>query len=182
MTNNNSTAVIGDLTALYSARCLHRKQINYERLDEVLKRTLGTDKLNLSVWFTLFSSQNEGQVSFVQGLKNMGWDIDTVEPRDVLKWRRREDTRNDERPELTYRFNTQVAYQIGLAVGEHNKLLVVSDSFDLLAPLRELHADDPDTEISLAFFSEAMDSRWWRTLNDKNGFIKFIDLDTELYD
>lgn len=182
MTNNDKTvAVIGDLTALYSARSLYRKQINYERLDQALKQQLGVDKFDVSLWYTLFSGKNEAQGSFVQGLKDMGWEIETVEPRDALK-RRRHDDQNDDRPELTYRFDARIAYQIGLAVGEHSKLLVVSDSFELLGALQELNADDKDIEINLAFFSEAMDGRWWRTLNNRNGFIRFIDLDSELYE
>jgi len=171
MTTDKTVAVVGDLTALYSARSRDRKQINYEQLDQVLKQQLGVDKFDVSIWYTLFSDQNEGQVYFVQGLKDLGWEIDTMDPREVRRGYRPTD----------YRFDTRIAYQLGLAVGEHSKILVVSDSFDLLAPLQELHADDQDIDVSLAFFSESLDGRWWRTLHDKNGFIRFIDLDSELY-
>ena len=68
MTTDKTVAVVGDLTALYSARSRDRKQINYEQLDQVLKQQLGVDKFDVSIWYTLFSDQNEGQVSFVQGL------------------------------------------------------------------------------------------------------------------
>ena len=170
MTTN--AAVFGDLTALFSARSHHRKPINYELLGNVLKTELGVDKWDCDTWFTLYSDQNEGQKKFVQRIKDLGWSVEPVKPNAV---RREKPTDN--------RFDTRIAYEIGVSLDSYDKLLIVSDSYELADPLLKfIDESENPVEVYLAFFSENLDGRWWKILNDPSSKIKFIDLDRKLYD
>lgn len=165
---SKTTTVFGDLTALYSARSRHRKPINYELLDSILKESMGVKTFDENYFYTLFSDQNEKQVSFIAGLKKLEWNVQTMNPRDVprgLNWQ-------------SYRFDAQIAYQLGLGV---ERALLVTDSFDLLPVIEAALREDKDTEISLAFFSESLDGKWWKKINGADSIINFIDLDEKLY-
>jgi len=175
MENNEpqSVAVYGDLTALFAARSRCRKQINYETLDHVLKAAVGLkpeENFDLSAFYTLFSSQNEKQVSFVKTVQDLGWSVNTAHPREVRRGK-----------PTDHRFDADISYDIGLGIEEFNKILIVSDSFELARPLERLQDDDNSCEVHLAFFSEALDSRWWPLLRDTDSRIHFTDLDVELY-
>lgn len=168
-----SVAVYGDLTALFSARKRCRKQINYETLDHVLKVSQGLkpeDSFDLNSFYTVFSPMNEEQVSFVKTIQGLGWNVTTSHPREV---RRGNPT--------DHRFNADIGYDIGLGIEEFNKIVIVSDSFELARPLERLQDDDNGCQVHLAFFSEALDPRWWPILRNTESRIKFTDLDVELY-
>lgn len=172
MSNDKTTAVFGDLTALYATRSRLRKTINYKRLDEVLRETMQVDKWDVNAWYTLFADNNDGQVSFVEGLRELGWDVETLSSREVRRVSRPTD----------YRFDARIAYQLGACQGEVDNVLVVSDSFELMHAIRDLQEDDTEINVSLAFFSDAIDGRWWKVINDPKSPIKFIDLEDKLYD
>jgi len=168
--DERTTLVLGDLTALFAARSLYHKSINYARLDEVLKRVLGVEEYDANLWFTLFRQDNEKQASFIQGLRELGWDIETVSARDVKHM-------NDTR---FYRFDARIAYNLGLAVEAYDRVVVVSDSYELHSPITRLHDDDPKIETHLAFFSDALDGRWWKEIRRENSRLHLIDLEEEL--
>ena len=171
--DRRNVAVYGDLTALYSARSRCRKQINYETLDTVLKSTVGlgpSDSFSMSNFYTLFSDQNEAQVSFVKTLTNLGWDIKTAHPREVHRGK-----------PTDHRFDADISYDLGLGIEEFDKILIISDSFELARTLGRIRDDDNQCEVHLAFFSEALDSRWWPLISAPNSQVKFTDLDVELY-
>jgi hypothetical protein len=168
-----NVAVYGDLTALYAARSIYRKLINYETLDTVLKAAVNLqpeDSFDVSNFYTLFSNQNEKQVSFVNTLKDLGWGVTTAHPREVKRGK-----------PVDHRFDTDIGYDIGFGIEEFNKILIVSDSFELARTLNRFQDDDSQCQINLAFFSEALDPRWWPIIRDTNSPINFIDLDVELY-
>jgi len=169
-----TTAVFGDLTALYATRSRHQKTINYKRLDEVLRQEMEVEKWDVNAWYTLFSENNDGQVNFVEGLKEIGWDVNTANIRNVRRINR------DDRP-TDYRFDSRISYELGACAETVDRVLVVSDSFELLPSLMQLHEDDANVEIHLAFFSDALDGRWWKVLNTPNCPIKFIDLESKLF-
>jgi hypothetical protein len=172
MTTSIKAAVFGDLTALFSARSRYRKPINYGLLGQVLKNELGVEKFDYNIWFTLFSDQNEGQKKFVQAIKDLGWSVEPVRPNSV-----RRDKPTD------YRFDTRIAYEVGVSLDAYDKILIVSDSFELSAPLlRFVEESEDPVEVYLAFFSEHIDGRWWKILQDPTSKIKFIDLDRKLYE
>ncbi len=169
---NQTVAVYGDLTALYYARAEYGKTINYEALDRILKATAGFDptgRFNHTSFYTLFSDQNDKQVNFVKTLDELGWKVHTVHPRQVCRGR-----------PTDHRFNANIGFDIGLGVGEYDKIIVVSDSWDLSGPIDRLIAEE-DCQVSLVFFSEALDSRWWPKIRNQDSKINFVDLDVELY-
>ena len=172
MTNNETptVAVLGDLTALFSARS-QRRSINYEKLGEVLKVAMGVDGFDQNNWFTLFSPGNEGQVSFVNGLRELGWNVETKNPRDVRRGMQTKD----------YRFNSRITYKLGIAAHDADRVLVVSDDYDLVDTIQDLQKDDPEVEVTLAFFGSALDGRWHKFLGSSDCPVNFIDLDDELY-
>ena len=172
MSEKKTTLVLGDLTALFSARSKNHKSINYPKLDETLKRVLGVDKYDSNSWFTLYRDDNEKQRSFVDGLRDLGWDVETYSSRDV---RRLNDTRD-------YRFDAQIGYNIGLAVENFDRVVVVSDSYELQPIISNLVEDDPNVEAFLVFFSDSLDGRWWKEINREDSVVNFIDLEKELYE
>lgn len=170
MSDEKTTLVLGDLTALFSARSMYKKSINYSKLDSALKRVLEVSEFDSNLWFTLFRQDNEKQASFIDGLRAIGWEIETVPSREV---KRLQDTRN-------YRFDSRIAYNIGLACESYDRVVIVSDSYELFSPVVSLQDDDPKIEIYLAFFSDAIDGRWWKEIRKEESRISFIDLDEEL--
>jgi hypothetical protein len=168
--NERTTLVLGDLTALFAARSSYHKSINYARLDAVLKEILDVEAYDANLWFTLFRQDNEKQASFIQGLRELGWDIETVSTRDV---KRMEDARR-------YRFDVRIAYNLGLAVEAYDRVVVVSDSYELYPALMRLHDDDPKIETYLAFFSDVLDGRWWKEIRREDSRLQLIDLEEEL--
>jgi len=168
--NDRTTLVIGDLTALFAARSIYHKSINYSQLDECLKRVLSVDNYDSNTWYTLFRPDNEKQVSFVEGLRDMGWNVETVNTREV---RRMSDPKY-------YRFDARIAYDLGLAVEGYDRVVVVSDSYELSPALVRLQEDDPKLITYLAFFSDVLDGRWWKEIRKDNSKLHFIDLEEEL--
>lgn len=165
-------AVYGDLTSLYSARSKYHKTINYERLNTVLRsiaKLKPTESFSDNSFYTVYSGQNEGQVSFVKSLKNLGWNIETISPKHI---------RYGKGPD--FRFDTDISYDIACSVDSFEKMIIVSDSFELARSIERFQQDDSVCEISLVFFSQALDSRWWPIVRDPESVIKFIDLDVEL--
>ena len=169
--DDRTTLVLGDLTALYAARSIYHKSINYSQLDEALKRVLGIESYDSNIWFTLFRQDNEKQVSFVQGLRDLDWDIETVSTREI---KRMSDPRQ-------YRFDARIAYHLGLAVEGYDRVVVVSDSYELHPALVRLHEDDVKIDTYLAFFSDALDGRWWKEIRRDGSRLHLIDLEEELH-
>lgn len=165
----NRVAVIGDLTALYNARTELKKNINYHLLDKAIKEHFGVQSLAKSKWYTLFHPENKPQVDFVKMLETTcNWEICTKRPAEV----RRVDSSSN--PHKDYRFDAQIAYDIGSATGEeYDSIVVVSDSIELLKPLKDA-ANFIDDTVELVFFADAMDRRWWRGLKESD--VKFTDL------
>ena len=172
MINNKTTAVFGDLTSLYAARSKLQKTINYKRLNEVLLNEMEVEAWDVNKWFTVFANKNEGQASFVEGLREIGWDVETISNRDIRRLNKPTD----------YRFDARIAYQLGASAETTDRVLVVSDSFELFHTMRDLQHDDSNIELTLAFFSDAINTRWWKILNDQKQNIKFIDLEDKLYE
>ena len=169
--NNKTTAIFGDLTALFNARSRFRKTINYKLLDEVLRKNSDIEKWDVNRWYTIFSDNNKAQASFIEGLKSLGWDVETLKSKNVHKFNKHSD----------YRFDSRICYQLGTCSGEIDNIVVVSDSFDLYYSIKDLKEDDCDINVSLAFFGDALDGRWWKVLNKEDSVVNFVDLDDLLY-
>jgi hypothetical protein len=160
-----TTALLGDLTAVFSARSRYRKSINYERLNTNLKQKLEVETWDDTQLFTLFKADNEKQTSFVNTLKEIGWNVCTEAQRNV---RRVDDPR-------FYRFDARMSAEIVLS--ESDRVVVMSDSFELFPVVQQLHDMSPDVEVVLAFFADAVDTRWWKEINKNDSYITFVDLD-----
>jgi hypothetical protein len=165
-------SVFGDLTALFNARSTLKKSINYKLLDTNLKKELKVKEWDINMWFTLFNEINTGQVTFLNSLQNIGWNIE----RELSK-----NVRPTGKP-TDHRFNSEISYHLGLSVGEADEVLVISDSFELYGAMNELNKSTDSMKVNLAFFSDGLDNRWWQVLNSKHNFINFIDLNTILYE
>lgn len=177
MTSSIKVAILGDLTALYSVRTQCRKSINYQTLDLVLKEEVGLapdERPDYDAWFTLYSEQNEGQRKFVDNIKDLKWEVETVPPNQVRRGR-----------PTDYRFDTRLAYELGvLSTDDYDKIIIVTDSYELHEPIMNLiEESEPGhvPEVYLAFFSENIDNRWHKILHNPKSPIKFIDLDDKLY-
>lgn len=168
--SENSVAILGDLTSLYAARKKHRKAINYNKMDDILKDLMGVSSWNTADFYTLYGRHNDSQTNFLKGLEDMGWEIHKKEPRDIPPNTNLVD----------YRFDIDIAYQLGLAVDNFDKILVISDSYQLLNAIRNLRDDDSKIEVNLAFFQDALDGRWFNEINENN-LVNFINLDNKLY-
>lgn len=175
----NKVALFGDLTALFQIRSVIRSNIDYRLLDKALKKAFNVEEFAITKFYTLFKPDNEGQVKFVSGLKkNFGWDIETKRPSEI----RRIVDKADHKDELNaishrqYRFDSQIAYDIGEVTAEEdiNTLVVVSDSLELMNPLLSCTKWVPN--VNLAFFGDALDQRWWKILNKTESKINFMDL------
>lgn len=164
-----SVGILGDLTALFAARSFLKKNINYIKLNENLKSVLETDHFGMNKFFTLYHPNNEKQAEFLNFLRQeLEWEIDTTTP---LEIRQSQDYKQ-------YRFDVPIAYHLGIesVADEFDKIVVISDSIELMKPMKEASHDIPGG-VYLAFYSEALDRRWWKMLMDKDSKIKFIDLD-----
>lgn len=166
-----NNCVFGDLTSLYSARSLDRKSINYEKLNSVILNHFNISsfkEISDNKFYTLFSDNNEKQINFVNGISKFGWSVETMNPREIprhMKWH-------------DYRFDARIAYQLAFSA---DKIMVLSDSFELYYPLKCLNKEEPKCELTLAFFSSSLDPRWKKVINSDDSFIKFLDLEKELY-
>lgn len=167
---DKNIAVYGDLTALYSIRSKHRRGINYKELDTILKTKLGIESYTENKWYSIFSEKNDKQVSFVNGLKEIGWNVETVHAKDI---RRVKDTRE-------YRFDNRIAVELGLAADQFDEVVVVSDSYELFAPIMRVHEIDPEIKIHVACFMDGLDNRWVKYFRDvqPDNFVQVIDLET----
>lgn len=168
--NQKKVAVFGDLTALYHARKEIKKNINYNHIDSAIKKACGITKFDCANWYTLFHPENQSQVNFVKTLEALDWTVKTKRPSQI----RRVGASNN--PHTDYRFDAQIAYNIGEATGEFDKIVVVSDSLELLIPLQEA---TEFVDVTLSFFTEAMDRRWFRPLDESK--IKFLNLGEMLH-
>lgn len=163
---NLKTYIIGDLTALYAVRSRYRKTINYHLLDEVLKEQIDIEQWDSSCWFTLFNNRNEGQASFLEGLEEMGWNIERIS------------SKNLKTSPINFRFDPHISYEIGASNDDH--IVVVSDSFNIFYAMQKLNKMEPEVKLTLAFFSDALDNRWMKELYNSKRFINFIDLEQYL--
>lgn len=167
---NKKVAVYGDLTALYSARASFNKNINYNLLDLAIKKYSNVTNLACKNWYTLFHPENESQVDFVKMLEaNFGWNVITKRPSEIRRT-------NSTSPNTDYRFDVPIAYNIGEATSEYDEIVVISDSIELLQPLK---LATEFVKVTLSFFNDAMDRRWWRPLQQTK--INFVDLSDLIY-
>ena len=167
-------AVFGDLTALYDAKTELKKNINYLVLDKAIKDHFGVNTLACAKFFTLFHPENQSQVDFVKHIEvNINWEVVTKRPSEIRR------IVNNVNANKHYRFDAQIAYEIGAATGEdYDQIVVVSDSIELIKPLTDA-AKYIEGGVNVAFFSDAMDHRWWRALKDSG--INFFDLGEIMY-
>ncbi len=169
--NQKKVAVFGDLTALFSARSALKKNINYNHIDLAIKKLFKINSFATANWYTLYHPDNKSQVEFIKTLQLLNWKIITKHPSEIR--------RNSSNTPTDYRFDAQIAYDIGESSvdSEYDQIVVVSDSIELLRPLKL--ATEFDLNVSLIFFNEAMDRRWWKPLDDSR--IQFTDLSSLLY-
>ena len=169
-----NVAIFGDLTALYNVRASMHKNINYNLLDKALKDEYGVANFSCAKWYTLFHPDNVKQGQFVKTLESLKWEVQTKRPSEI---RRSIDPECN--PHKDYRFDSEIAYDIGesTADDQYSDIVIVSDSFELLKPLKR--ATKYIDSISVAFFADAMERRWWRELNDSG--INFLDLSELMY-
>lgn len=156
---NESAMALCDLTALYHAKRQGRGT-NYQHLDSALNEKFGKVLFQA---FTSYSDANEGQVSFINTLESLGWNVDKVHPQDIPN-----------ESKIDYRFDSIISYECGSIVSEeeYSSLIVISDSVNLIPVLLDA-ANYMD--VYLAFYSEFLPQRWFKSLLGKQK-LKFLDL------
>jgi hypothetical protein len=166
-----NVALLGDLTALFHARQKHQKRIDYKALDSNLKRHLGVKEFAFTKFFTSFHPSNETQVDFLKLLKQFDWNVDTFSPQDI----RKEGVHS-----TAYRFDACIAYELGNIVSERegkdgiDKVVILSDSFDLARPIMDA---SQFLDVSLAYYSDVVDPRYWKIINSSKNELRFLDLE-----
>jgi hypothetical protein len=166
----SNVAVYGDLTALYSMRSRQRRGINYKELDSAIKSHLEVEQFEDNKWFSIYADNNEKQVSFIKGLRDIGWNVETSSTRDI---RRVRDSKE-------YRFDAKIAVELGLAADQFEAVAVVSDSYELYAPMKRLHEEDANVQIYLVCFADGLDPRWVKHFhNEDEKWVTLVDLDLE---
>ena len=173
-----NVAVFGDLTALFQIRNVIKSNIDYFKIDKALKNHFKVDNFSLVKFYTLFVPENEGQVKFVSGLeKNLGWKVETKRPSEIRRIVDLADHKNElaALSHRQYRFDSDIAYDLAEATAEDkiDSIVVISDSLELLSPLKRCH--DWIDDVNVAFFGDGLDQRWWKNFGDKSG-INFLDL------
>jgi len=167
---DTNVIVLADLTALFSTRERFRKNINYKAVDEFIKTKMNIKNINDdSVFFTLYHPGNEKQNNFIKFLKSeLNWNVEGIKTFDIRKGIEYQQ----------YRFDTQIAYELGLLFRpeEPTRILVISDSFELAKPMIEV-AGEHNTEVTLGFFSDALDGRWYKILQNPENKINFLDFE-----
>ncbi len=162
--------VLADLTALFSTRERFRKNIDYKAVDAFIKEKMNVKTVNdNSVFFTLYHPANEGQKNFIKFLKSeLGWNVEGVKTTDI---KRDVDYKQ-------YRFDARICYELGVLFQPEidTRILVISDSFELATPMID-SAREHNTEITLGFFSDALDGRWYKILQDPANRINFLDFE-----
>jgi hypothetical protein len=187
-------AVLIDGSALYmAARSLYEgRQLDYHGVIQVLVDQIkglerpGPGSSTSWVMWTSAAPQNPGQTRFLDFAENeLQWEVRrvapaesfTVEPSLVM------DASQTTRSRLI-RFDASIAFAMG-RLAEKRRIVVVSDSFALAQPL-SLVARVPGvaerTPPKLAFFSQAIDSRWQGVIRKSEGlFIGLEDFEAELF-
>ncbi len=160
--------VLADLTALFSTREKFRKNINYKVVDSFVKEKMGVnDFAEDSIFWTLYSQNNEGQNNFINFLKTeLNWNVEGIKTTDI---RRGVDYKQ-------YRFDSKITYELGILFQPPTltRILVISDSYELAEPMIEV-AKQAETEVSLGFFADALDGRWINVLKNPENRINLLD-------
>lgn len=160
----------------------------------------------LTSWmmWSAISAKNEGQARFLKHVHGLGWDIRSFAPADsfmvdpVTTLSLAAGTTIGER--MT-RFDASIAYMIG-RLADHCQIVLLTDSFALAEPLvraanarfqvEKRLAQEENREIKqmppniLAFFSRALDPRWFGVLRDwrsegMSDCVRFFDLETRAH-
>ncbi len=183
-------AVFIDGSALFlHSRALYPGQLDYGALTSLITEAypdVGAPALRsaTNVWamWTSHAPQNEGQSRFIDFVeKRLHWQVRGFSPSDsylvdpVVVFGMAADTRSAS--SRLVRFDPAIAYAIGRLADMH-RIVVVSDSFGLAEPLARVAQEHPDRKPVLAFFGQALDSRWQRRLRTEPEMSpEFLDLD-----
>jgi hypothetical protein len=177
MEGHMTAAVVEDNTATYlQSRAIQPdRNLNYARLDEIIRARSGIDHFDLRILFSTFDERNEGQSKFLAFRKSLGWEIVTVDPREAAV----RAPSNVSQLDLSslVRFDAQIAYCLGRLAGKFDHVVVLSDSYSLYAPM--LETVERQTEVTLCFFGQCLDGRWSKHLHKVKPQINWIDLDRE---
>lgn len=186
--------VLIDGSALYmAARLLYEgRQLDYHGLVRVLTEACpglerpGPQSRTSWVMWTSAAAQNAGQNRFLDFAENdLQWEVRrvapsdsfTVEPSQVL------DASPNTRNRLV-RFDASIAFAMG-RLAEKRRIVVVSDSFGLAQPLllaRQVPGFEHREPAVLAFFSQALDSRWQGLLRKSEKlFVGLDDFEEQLF-
>jgi hypothetical protein len=183
-------AVLIDGSALFlNSRALYQGQLDYAALAALIIESypdLGPPSpgraSNVWAMWTSHAPQNEGQTRFIDFVeKRLQWQVRGFPPSDsflvdpVVVFGMASDTRAAS--SRLVRFDSSIAYAIGRLADQY-RIVVVSDSFGLAEPLARVAQDHPHRKPVLAFFGQALDSRWQRRLRAEPEFSpEFLDLD-----
>lgn len=165
-------AVIGDLTALFFAKEQRKGRIDYRLLNDKLLETFGVEEFDLVQFFTLYHKSNAKQTKFLDFLqKELKWDIERIQPSEVRR------TESEPEPPVYYRFDAKIAYELGslLENEDFDKIVVISDSYDLASPMIDLAKFEID--VYLAFFGRQLDFRWNKLFREESSNVKLLNLD-----
>ena len=190
------TAVFVDGSAIFHAARLlcPGGQLDYRELVEILLEEavgLTRPEHERALWlmFTSASAQNEGQTRYLEFMRSeLHWEVIRVSPADSYMVEPTElFGRSDNRAaKRLLRFDADIGFALGRAAEYCSTLVVITDSFALLRPIRSTESvprkpskkkQVSEKKVYLAFFSRALDPRWRRDLR-MEGAPEFIDLDS----
>lgn len=175
----NSWSLLIDGSALFfgQRQISFTKNMNYPRLKGILQGESNCKALpKPAFFFTTVDESNVGQAKFHSMVRGLGWNVRHTSLQEA----------SIENPLLVkqcsgvVRFDSIISYCLGTLRQQKDldHIMVVSDSWSLQEPI--LDCVQKGMVVSLAFFGEVLDSRWWRLIRkaerDNQPFY-FTDLD-----
>lgn len=149
-----------DGSALFFAGTKIGKKINYKNLKTELNITTGH-------FFSAIDEENSKQQDFLRMISSAGFKDYHTSPYHARLCSHLWEVSCD-----VIRFSTWISFALGRIKDRSEKIVVISDCFDLHAPIIESCRDG--FTVELAFIKSALDPRWHKLIMANE--VKFIDL------
>lgn len=176
--NEKDTALLIDGTALYLCSKDKLERLDYVAFDQELKDRANVNEFDPVISFTTYDPSNIGQTKFHDFVRaRLRWEIEAKTVHEAWPLARSGIFSQDEKRNELIRFDSSIAFAIGRLLDRRNRIVVVTDSYNLSPILTTCARCNPNTEIVLAFFGKKLDSRWNAILENDENQIEFWDLD-----
>ncbi len=161
---------------------LERTSLDYSKLHQIIERLRLQNGYRPSQNSSLpisYDPKSAGQQRFLTAIERTPFEVDPVDYRDlyVSLPPGMQPKESQERPISS--FASRISYALGrLSRHASTHILVVSHSYELLWPLSQVRAANPQSKVAIAYFEGLLDFRWqYSGIKSQNGPIDFFPLD-----